>query len=125
MRRGLAASHGLAARGEVVEYTDDSRVGRVNAYRCDECKGLTVTIDVDAGVTPMFLACRASGQPGDCEGRAMSMGYPPGDPPNFVMEKLAWEWFRPTRLELLKHNAEVRDHVARGGLLLRRRKVDG
>lgn len=31
------------------------RLPRENAYWCSKCKGYTVTVDVDDGVTPMFL----------------------------------------------------------------------
>lgn len=93
--------------------------GRENAYRCRDCGGLTVTIDVDDGVTPMFLACRASGREGDCPGTAGSMMYPQGPRPAHIPEP-AWEWFRPRTVQGL--DAETRDHVQRGGLLLRRRQ---
>jgi hypothetical protein len=56
------------------------RAGGRNAYYCPECRGLTLTINVDDGVTPMFLACRRAGlDPGEnpCQGHAASLMYPP------------------------------------------------
>lgn len=32
--------------------------GRINEYRCDECHGVMVTIDVDEGDTPYFVNCQ-------------------------------------------------------------------
>lgn len=62
----------------------------VNAYTCDTCGLNTVTIDVDLGVTPMFLACRRT--PG-CKGRGVSAGYPKADPPAELLAHLDWEWY--------------------------------
>lgn len=87
---------------------------RVNVYVCEKCGGKTTTVDVDHGVTPMFLACRASGDVEGCDGRAVSSMYrpePPYPPP-------AWEWYRPSSKAGLEPAA--RDHVERGGLLLRK-----
>ena len=45
---------------------------RINQYTCRDCKESTVTVDVDEGVTPMFLACRATP---DCKGTMASAMY--------------------------------------------------
>lgn len=93
----------------------------VNAYKCDDCQQLVVTLDLHVGTTPMFLGCRAT--PG-CGGRMVSSGYPRGhDPlPERIREQLAWTWYRPGEHELrwLRANEPgMYDHVQRGGLALR------
>lgn len=92
-----------------------SFLGRTNAYVCDQCGRYTVTIDRDEGVTPMFLACRATPE---CTGRAVSLGYPEGTVPDHIGAP-AFEWYRPAERELRDLDAATFEHVARGGLLLR------
>ena len=41
---------------------------KINVYVCQKCGGLTVTVDVDEGVTPFMLGCRATGKESDCDG---------------------------------------------------------
>jgi hypothetical protein len=85
---------------------------RYNGYKCDECGGAWLTVDLHEGVTPMFSPCfRTEG----CRGRAVSMGYPPGPPPESL--PLLIEWYMPTNLRGL--NPALADHVRRGGLLRR------
>lgn len=91
----------------------------VNVYKCEACGQLTVTLDHDNGVTPMFLGCRTTR---DCGGRGVSSGYPPGEPPARILDALAWTWYRPgpTELAWLRANEPgMADHVLRGGLALR------
>lgn len=93
--------------------------GAINAYSCTTCSKLTVVQHIDAGVTPMFLACRATP---DCDGTGESLGYPNQDRiPQRVREAVRWEWYRPNRREFMKLSAEMKAHVSRGGLLLRER----
>ena len=89
--------------------------GAVNAWRCRECGAFTVAVHRDEGVTPMFLACRAT--PG-CPGRAVSLGYPSGPRPASIPAP-AWEWYRPDGKDLRRQNAAMRNHIANGGLALR------
>ena len=96
---------------------------RLNAYRCDDCGRYTVTIDRDEGVTPMFLGCRADGTEGGCKGRAVSLGYPKGPRPSWAVP--AWEWYKPGPIEMRGMSPEMRDHVQRGGLALRRIEPPG
>lgn len=97
-------------------------LGKKNAYFCDKCLNYIVTIDIDVGVTPMFLACRATE---DCPGTMVSMMYPdepwperdPGGreiptEPNF-------EWFKPSLKNARRRGPEMYDHVRRGGLDIR------
>lgn len=96
-------------------------VGRRNVYRCGECGGTIVTVDRDAGVTPSSLACRAKGDPrdpaSDCRGTMFSGFYP--DPFPEGLPEPAWEWYAPGPAEARRLDEESRDHVERGGLLLR------
>ena len=103
--------------------------GERNAYYCDACRGYVVTIDLDGGVTPMFLACRVAGEPGDanpCDGTMSSMMYPPLPWPDTdangtpIPTEPTWEWYRPEKTELTAMSPNTIEHVANGGLLLRR-----
>jgi hypothetical protein len=95
---------------------------RENVYTCQKCGGFTVTVDVDEGVTPFMLRCRASGREGDCDGTAYSAMYPEGPRPKHIPPP-AWEWFKPTGSEYRKLSAAMKEHVDRGGLDIRKRKV--
>lgn len=90
--------------------------GDKNLYTCMLCEGFIVTEDVDDGVTPMMLACRATS---GCDGVMYSAGYPPteviGD------EQPTWEWYRPTLKQARRMSQEMQQHVAQGGLALRER----
>lgn len=68
--------------------------GQKNLYLCDDCQGYTVTIDVDEGHTPKYIACRASGSAADCRGRAVSLDYPSEPWPEFIPSEARWEFFR-------------------------------
>ncbi len=95
---------------------------RVNVYTCEKCGGYTVTIDIHEGVTPFMLRCRASGREGDCNGMAESSCYPKGPRPSHIPEP-AWEWFKPVGSEYRKLNRDMREHVDKGGLDIRKRVV--
>ncbi len=82
----------------------------INVYKCDTCHRFIVTVDRDEGVTPMFLSCK--GKPG-CQGRMTSRMY---RVPQVLVPD--WEWYKPASLEGLREGE--REHVERGGLLLRR-----
>ena len=102
---------------------------KINVYVCEH-NCLTVTVDVDEGVTPFFIKCRRLGDPkrplnplltgedGECIGTARSSCYPRGPKPSHIPDP-QFEWYRPTCLEELSSNE--RRHVENGGLLLRPR----
>lgn len=90
--------------------------GSVNAWKCNDCGGLTVAVHVDAGVTPMFLGCRRTE---GCKGRAVSSMYPDPPLPDHVLDALAWEWYMPGDKELRKLDPATRDHCEQGGLVIR------
>ena len=104
-------------RTDISEWREKQRRERaghhgVNAYKCPECGKVTVTIDVDPGVTPMLLACRRT--PG-CEGMAVSSGYPATEPPAALLEHLDWEWTLTPPADV---TPEEERFVADGGLYL-------
>ena len=94
-----------------------SLIGRENVYTCPECSGYTVTIDVDEGVTPMFLNCRATA---GCKGMAHSAMYPEGQRPPWIPAP-TFEWFKPVGEDYEKLSAAMKDHVDSDGLDLRPR----
>ncbi|WP_342163120.1 hypothetical protein [Methylobacterium sp. SD21] len=84
--------------------------GKLNIYTCGTCRGHVVTKDLDEGVTPFMMECRATA---GCRGDMRSSMYRVYDQemrPDF-------EWYRPTAVEVVE--PPLRDHVSRGGLLIR------
>jgi hypothetical protein len=97
-----------------------NQLPRENVYTCEKCARFTVTVDVDEGVTPFMLKCRASGKEGDCDGTAYSACYPTNPRPSW-MPAPAWEWFKPTGSEYNKLSEAMKRHVDKGGLDIRHR----
>jgi hypothetical protein len=95
--------------------------GKENVYTCEKCGGFTVTVDLDEGVTPFMLDCRASGKEGDCDGDAYSAGNPKRPWPPHIPEP-AWEWYRPTEAEARRLGRAWREHLKNGGLAIRKRQ---
>lgn len=85
--------------------------GLKNTYTCDVCRGKIVTEDVDRGVTPAFIACRATRH---CTGM-MASGFYRTDP----FARADGEWYRPSRDALKDMTIQERKHVVDGGLVLR------
>ena len=83
--------------------------GKVNVYVCEACRGKTVTRDLEAGVTPFLIQCRAKA---GCKGHAQSLMYRCDQG---LQETHQWVLPKPT--DILSEG-EL-DHVANGGLLLR------
>lgn len=93
------------------------KAGAVNAYHCETCHGYTAVIHKDDGVTPMFLGCRASE---GCGGQATSLGYPDQENvPEWVLQSIAWEWYRPEGRDYDELTEPMKRHVDQGGLALR------
>jgi hypothetical protein len=86
----------------------------INVYVCETCGGEIVTRDVDEGVTPFMLACRAT--PG-CNGRMTSRFY--NVDPRYA-DHVTHEWFRPSKAVMQAAGADAREHYKGGGLDLRR-----
>lgn len=53
-------------------------------------------------------------------GLAQSSFYPRGPKPSHIPEP-TWEWYSPTKAELVAMSEETLKHVKNGGLLLRER----
>lgn len=88
--------------------------GKKNAYRCNTCGQYIITIDVDEGVTPFAIGCRATE---GCDGFMYSGFY---RAPQYLVP--SWEWHKPTTLDGL--DPATREHVEKGGLILRMREFD-
>lgn len=82
--------------------------GRINKYRC-VCGYNMVTIDREEGVTPMMVKCN------NCGNMMRSMWYQ-------VDQSLTptHEWYMPGRRGIRKLGGALREHVEKGGLLLRK-----
>jgi hypothetical protein len=122
---------------------------RINVYVCQKCGGHTVTVDVDEGVTPFMIGCHAReatvhpAESGDkkfaealerdlgvrikprdvkrkCDGMAHSSFYPRGPKPSWIGEP-QWEWYKPEGAELAAMSKAMQEHVAKGGLAMRKR----
>lgn len=87
--------------------------GSINSYRCARCGYVIVTIDVDRGVTPAYLACRGNTT---CDG-TMTSGWYRGNVP-LIATPATYEWYRPDDTDSLV--GYDTDHVLHGGLLLRK-----
>lgn len=95
---------------------------KINGYACENCKGVTYTINRDEGATPFMIKCRVA--TGGCGGMTQSLFHcVPQD------ERPGWEWIMPTPEEfdewIKRHNQEehrgnLTAHVANGGMLLRK-----
>jgi len=102
------------------------RLPRENVYICETCAGHTVTVDVDEGVTPFMIQCRAKDLSTDiaiipgCKGMAYSEMYPKGPRPEHISPP-KWEWYKPTPDEFEKLSEEMKNHIYRGGLNIRSR----
>lgn len=91
---------------------------RWNAYLCTSCYLCFVTVDVDDGVTPMFLSCR------HCSGRMQSAMYASVNtwPRKLHNRPADGVWYKPKRMERRRMKREfpaMFQHVSKGGLILR------
>lgn len=83
--------------------------GKKNVYTCQTCNKAIVTIDADNGTTPFMISCKVTLQ---CKGDMHSHWYTP----DAQALEATWEWFKPKKLPRNKYE---REHVQKGGLLLR------
>lgn len=81
-----------------------------NFYRCHRGHS-SLTMDIDEGVTPMFMRCRQSG----CEQIAESNFYPKGEPPA-QMFPVRVVFRKPTKSELKNERRTNGHHFKWGGL---------
>lgn len=89
-----------------------SLIGKINKYVCAKCGQPTITVDRDEGVTPFMLGCRAT--PG-CDGMGTSSMYRTDQ-----SQRPTHEWYMPEEAEWRRLSKEMREHVKRGGLCIRR-----
>lgn len=82
----------------------------LNIYTCEKCRGHIVTRDVDQGVTPFSIACRARH---GCGGWMQSSMYRVFD----QTMRESHQWYRPPTIQVLTGGEH--EHVKNGGLLLR------
>ena len=94
-----------------------------NAYFCKSCRKVTITVDIDEGVTPMFIRC-----PHCLMGMAGSFMYhlPGCMAVEVVNGKIFplpadFEWYKPGTIQFAMLSKEEKDHVNKGGLLMRKR----
>ncbi len=71
----------------------ERRCPAINVWKCEVCNALTVAIDIDEGVTPFMLGCRANDK---CKGMGQSSFYPEPPIPAHIASALAWEWYAPS-----------------------------
>lgn len=93
------------------------QAGRANQYLCEECGQRTTTINAVDGTTPFMIRCRGTI---GCKGTALSQLYR-------VSQDLLprYEWYKPDGAEIETLDRATLEHVARGGLLLRRLDGEG
>ena len=98
------------------------KLERRNAYFCKECRKVTITVDVDEGVTPMFIECP------HCDRQmATSFMYQlPGCMRYDFTKGISilpadYEWYKPDEKETLMLSKAEAEHVFKGGLLMRER----
>ena len=95
-----------------------------NAYFCKKCRKVTITVDVDEGVTPAFIECpycqkeMASSFMYQLPG-CMMFEYVFGVGMQPLMAEL--EWYKPTDKEMVLLSEGEKEHVLKGGLLFRKR----
>jgi hypothetical protein len=85
-----------------------------NAYYCKACKRVTITVDVNEGVTPMFILCP------HCNCSATSFMYQLPGALHLGVEA-DYEWYKPDAKETLMLSKAEAEHVFKGGLLMRKR----
>jgi hypothetical protein len=82
-----------------------------NAYTCQTCGQTVITEDMEKGVTPFMLACRATK---GCSGMSQSHFY---RGPTVESDKPAtFIWRKPTKAERRAASPGMRQHFDQGGL---------
>jgi hypothetical protein len=87
---------------------------RRNAYFCSHCRKVTITVDIDEGVTPMFIRCIY------CKEQASSFMYQLPGCFHFNIEP-DLEWYKPTGEEYKGLSKAFKEHIDKGGLNMRKR----
>ena len=98
------------AQLQQLEDSGRSLLGKLNIYTCDACRGHIVVCDIDTGVTPFMLGCKATPE---CKGMMKSSMYRVFDQDMAASHV----FYRPTTTQFL--DQATLQHVMQGGLLLR------
>lgn len=87
---------------------------KINTYTCPYGH-VTITIDIDEGVTPMMLRCKQKANDGkhNCTEFAKSSWY--NCDQSLTPE---YEWFKPKTLK--GYNSQMKEHLSKGGLDIRK-----
>lgn len=114
LMRAAEKVSGKPIRGAAPGANDDEAgfKGKLNIYVCEDCLGHIVTRDMDQGVTPFMTRCLATE---GCKGLMQSSMYRVFDQRMLHSH----EWFLPEITPEM--SAHTRDHVSKGGLILRPR----
>lgn len=98
---------------------------RRNAYFCKNCRRVTITVDIDEGVTPAFINCV------HCKKMASSFMYQVPGCMRFdhIYGKIKplqadLEWYKPKGNDYLGLIKEEKEHVDNGGLISRKRTTE-
>lgn len=86
----------------------------INNYLCDGCGDKIITKNVNVGTTPATLDCQISD---GCDGIMGSSWYQVSQE-----QTPTHEWYRPGILKIANLGHALREHVKKGGLLLRKIK---
>ena len=86
--------------------------GKKNCYTCQKCGGRITTLDIDEGVTPFAIQCKAAEE---CKGMMFSAFYTVDQtiPVHYV-------WYMPKDLQ--GFNQYTLEHIRKGGLVMRKAK---
>lgn len=95
---------------EWLEKNTDLTYLKKNMYTCDECHLSVVTVDIDRGVTPFMMQCKATP---NCNGAMTSSCYRCDQ----TIEP-SYEWYRPEFIDDGSDEAVIQ-HLMQGGLMLR------
>lgn len=103
--------------------SNDSLIGHENVYTCQVCGKMFTTVDRDDGVTPFMVGHIQFDHKTFCNGPCYSAFYPKGPRPSHIPAP-SHEWYKPDAEEYKKLDKYMRrDHVDKGGLLLRKLAV--
>ena len=70
------------------------KIERKNAYFCAKCRKVTITVDVDKGVTPMMIICPY------CN-KEVAVSFMYNLPGCIYMQKADYEWYKSDEDEQL------------------------
>ena len=84
------------------------KAGQIHAYRCKQCQGIQYSINLHHGITRTTIPCKF------CINSAEKC--PPPADKEIICERA---WYRPTADEYNRLLLAQKEHVLRGGLLLK------